>query len=201
MKTLYCILLTSILLSCSSTAEEIKKDTVIIKPEAIKFDKKGLDFTGLANKNIDSAFYYFDKAIEIDPNYSNPHSNKANLYIELGNEQNALSELKIVTELNPDLAEAWIQYGMALDYYGQKDESKLAYGRGIKIFNERIETCSDEKERNNNVLNRGFALFLMGDPSYKKDFEELKENEDYQMFIHEVSKTSKEEMLNDLMTR
>lgn len=198
---MFSLLLSSIILSCSSNCEEIKKDNIVIKPEALEFNKKGLEFTGLANENMDSAFYYFNKAIEIDPNYSIPHSNKANLYIELGDEQNALSELKIVTELNPNLAEAWIQYGMALDYYGQKDESKLAYGRGVKIFNEKIETCSDEKERNNNVLNRGIALFLMGDPSYKKDFKELKDNEDYQMFINEVSKTSKEEMLNDLMKR
>lgn len=195
------LLLSSIVLSCSSKGEEITKDTIVINPEAIKLNKKGVDFTGLENENRDSAFYYFDKAIEVDPNYSSPHSNKANLYIEIGDEHNALSELKIVTELDPDLAEAWIQYGTALDYYGQSDESKIAYKCGVNLFNERIKTCSDEKERNYNVLNRGIALFLMGDPSYKKDFEELKNKEDFQMIIKEVSKTSKKELLNDLMKR
>ena len=200
MKNIVNILLVCILIGCKPSTGEIKTNNTI-EAEAIKHNNKGLEFVSVLNENVDSAFYYFDRAIEIDSNYASPHSNKANLFITLGDKKNALKELKIVTELNPEIGESWVLYGIALDYYGHKKESKLAYQQGVKLLSEKIENTTNDQERDNNLLNRGCALFLLGDPKYNNDFEELKDKESFKMHIDELTRLSKEDFLEKLMKR
>jgi len=76
-------------------------------------------------KNFEEAHKYFDKAIAFNSSYAKAYLGKMLIYKALGDEDNMLSMLKKIKEINPDGKSAQNAESMVQTYYLKKAKSKV----------------------------------------------------------------------------
>lgn len=86
----------------------------------------GCDY--LNKNNFNTAIEYFNKAIEINPNYKYGYFNRANAYLRLKEYQNAINDYNKVIELDPTCYEALFNRGLI--YYDLR-----LYNKAINDYN------------------------------------------------------------------
>lgn len=189
MKYFYLLLIALCLISCSG---EPKSE---YNPRAIELNEKALNLS--LNCKYDSALLLYDKAIEIDERYHVPHSNKVQIYLHQKEYDKALYESEIVIKKKPDLAEAWFFAGLLNEQQANRKKAMSYYRKSIAIYTARINNPEKKKYINANKLNRALAKKFVNDQSYVKDFEELRDYENYSMLIDQFKDKSKAEIIKE----
>lgn len=129
------------------------------KKEAIKLNNKGTQFY-LKNEK-DSALFYFTLAAEKNPQYQIALQNKVNALISLQQYEPAILAIDNLIKLHP-YAEAFTIKGMLLDKTNKSNEALTAYQEGIKKFEERLSS-STEENKNALMIDLAQLHFLKGD--------------------------------------
>lgn len=79
--------------------------------------------TALMTKgDYDGAIQCFDKAIKVEPEFSEAYCHRGLSYYEKGNQDRALADFDKAIELNPEFVEAY--YNRAVVYYDKKEYDK-----------------------------------------------------------------------------
>jgi len=102
--------------------------------------------------DIDQAIYYFNKAIQIDPNFAQAYYNRGTFYDNQGNSSQAISDFTKAIEINPRSANVYYNRGVL--YYKQGNSSQA-----ISDFTKAIEI---NPRSANAYYNRGIAYSERG---------------------------------------
>jgi tetratricopeptide (TPR) repeat protein len=112
----------------SFTAEKVveKKSS-----EQLEWFKKGYEAS--INKKYDEAINYYNKAITLDPDYVDAHSNLGLIYIMKKMFDEAILELKRAIVLDPNHAGAHYNLGLAYDTQGENKKAIMEYEKTVEI--------------------------------------------------------------------
>jgi tetratricopeptide (TPR) repeat protein len=86
----------------------------------------------MQKNEFDNALNFLNKALEIDPNFSEGWFNTGNIYKQINEFDKAVDSYVKATELNPDFTKAWFFMGCA--YFDKKD-----YHRAIEHIEKAIK--------------------------------------------------------------
>jgi tetratricopeptide (TPR) repeat protein len=92
-----------------------------------------LGLVALARRRDQEAFAHFDQAARLDPQLTVARRNKAIVYLDCGDYQRAVDELKQVTKADAADGEAWIALGVAERGRGKLDEAQRAYDQALEL--------------------------------------------------------------------
>jgi tetratricopeptide (TPR) repeat protein len=95
-----------------------------------------IHFLGLTEFQLghnDAALELMNRAMQIEPNRADFHSNYGLLLATIGRVDDAVKSYRRALELNPDYAEAANNLGIALSALGNKEEAIEEYRRAIKL--------------------------------------------------------------------
>lgn len=126
--------------------------------EAKSYYDRGVTYATAGNFN--QAIGYFNKAIELKPDYADAWGGRGMSYSSKGDFDQALSDFNKVIEINPESAKAYYWIGVI---YGRKGDSD----RAISAFNKAIERDSKHAEP---YVNRSLAYF------YKREYDKAWED-------------------------
>jgi tetratricopeptide (TPR) repeat protein len=138
---------------------EKKKGTApieVIKAEDIQISTKELSLKELIfkgneyfyKKEYNNAVQYYDKAIEIDPNYDKAWYNKGLALSYLGKHNEAIKCYNKALEIHVNEADAWNNKGCALYKLGKPKEAIACYNKALEI------------EPNNSLYNKNRNIVL-----------------------------------------
>tara|TARA_B100000427_G_scaffold328481_1_gene341683 strand:+ start:58 stop:2016 length:1959 start_codon:yes stop_codon:yes gene_type:complete len=102
---------------------------------------------------LEEAVSFFEKAIELQPDYGDSYSNIAHSLGELGRLEEALGHCNKAIELKPELAGAYNNRGFILRKLGRSRDAVLSYDRAIELAPGFVDAYS----------NRGNSLADLGD--------------------------------------
>jgi len=102
---------------------------------------------------LEEAVSFFEKAIELQPDYGDSYSNIAHSLGELGRLEEALGHCNKAIELKPELAGAYNNRGFILRKLGRSRDAVLSYDRAIELAPGFVDAYS----------NRGNSLVDLGD--------------------------------------
>lgn len=115
--------------SISSNSEKVKHIKALMT-EGSEYIEIGCDY--LNKNNFNTAIEYFNRAIEINPNYKYGYFNRATAYAKLEDYQNAINDYNKVIDLDVNWADAYRFRG--LTYYNMN-----LYNEAISDFNTLIK--------------------------------------------------------------
>lgn len=81
-----------------------------------------------------NAVIYFDKALDIDPNYAELWKNKGNALSSQGRYEDALNCYEKALEINCNHGMAWKNKGIALQELGRFEEALECYNRALELY-------------------------------------------------------------------
>ena len=84
-------------------------------------------------KEYDNAILYFQKAIELDPKYSEAYYNLGTTYTNKGNLDKAIQCYKKAIELNPQISIVYNNMGVAYEEKGDNEKAIKCYEKAIEI--------------------------------------------------------------------
>jgi len=88
----------------------------------------------LFNKGqVDEAMAQYQKAVDINPNFSEAHDNLGNALFEKGQVDEAIAQHQIALKIKPGNAQAYDNLGSALVQKGQVDEAIAQYLKALEI--------------------------------------------------------------------
>ena len=94
----------------------------------------------------------YDRAIEINPDFSEAWYNRGIALTELGRYTDAVTSYDKAVEINPDFPEAWYNRGIALTELGRYTDAVTSYDKAVEINPDFPEAW----------YNRGIALAELG---------------------------------------
>jgi protein O-mannosyl-transferase len=83
-------------------------------------------------KDLDSAMYFYNKALEVAPFIATIHNNVGTLYFERKMYNEAIAAFAKATQLDPSYSEAWCNLGSAYGTLGQFDAAIQNFQESIK---------------------------------------------------------------------
>jgi tetratricopeptide (TPR) repeat protein len=83
---------------------------------------------------IDEAFYYFDKGIEVEPDYATVYHNKGWLLNNIGRHSEAVTYFKKALELEPARAVTYDNLADALVNLGDYQSARAAYRKVLELL-------------------------------------------------------------------
>ena len=101
---------------------------------------------------FEEAVQAFDRAIQLNPDNAEAHSNRGVALQRQGRLEEAVQSIDRAIQLNPDYAEAYSNRGVALQELGQLNEAVVCYERAIQL----------KPDYANTHCNRGAALKELG---------------------------------------
>lgn len=99
--------------------------------EAKEILEKGITLMSL--RRYDEAIEYFNKAIDLRPNYAEAYNLKANAYIQNGRFNEAIELLDTAIKLKPNYRDAYLNKGTALFSLKRIEESISQYIKAIEL--------------------------------------------------------------------
>lgn len=107
------------------------------------FNKMGEDY--LKVKNYEASKKEFNKAIEIDENYPEPHKNLGIIYFHEKDWFMCRKELEKSIEINPDYMEAYIYLGKLFKIRNMRDKAENAFYRAWDLANKKSDVKAREE--------------------------------------------------------
>lgn len=107
--------------------------------EAVRFNNIAISY---AKQNIDSAIYYFDKAIQMDSNYLLAYQNKANVLIAAKQYNEALQEVNILSSKVAN-SETYKMKGLLYALTNDSIKAKENYIQAIEHIDEEVKRVND----------------------------------------------------------
>ncbi len=131
----------------SAQREKLKSELMVVKGEvrsgkidahqkdikeltAVQWFEKGYEYQGTGNYN--AAIDAYNKAITLNPQFTNAYKNRGSAYNATGDYYRAIKEFDRAIELDPDSAETYYNRGTACDNLGN-------YPQAVRDFNKAIE--------------------------------------------------------------
>ena len=99
--------------------------------------KKGVSYQ--EKGQWDKAIAEYNKAIELNPEYSKAYNNRGLAYADKGQYDQAISDYTKAIELSPKLAEAYYNRGIAYRHKGHYDQAISDYTKAIELNPEYAE--------------------------------------------------------------
>jgi tetratricopeptide (TPR) repeat protein len=166
-------LLAGILSSCAHDCSNYTESEVEFDEQVLINHNMGM--VHIWKGNNDSALYYFDQGISLDPTAHVLYSSRARVYLDLDENDKAIDDMTYVTVLCPFLPEGYFHLGMLFDYLDQDDQAKNSYEEAIALYTDRIE-CSEELSKiNGGKMDRALIYMFNGDEDKSiAEFEALK---------------------------
>lgn len=84
-------------------------------------------------KNYEEALKDYDKAIELDPQFSKAYNNRGKAHFALGNYQQAIIDMKRSVEIDPLYARAYYNLSLAYSKLGHADEASANYKKAESL--------------------------------------------------------------------
>jgi tetratricopeptide (TPR) repeat protein len=81
----------------------------------------------------EQAIAEFDKAIELDPNYTAAYANRGNVYSQIGQHDKAIADCNKAIELDPDDAEVYGNRAAVYSHMGEHDKAIADYNKAIEL--------------------------------------------------------------------
>ncbi|WP_373524324.1 tetratricopeptide repeat protein [Aquiflexum sp.] len=155
-----------LLLFGSCTPDTTNKEDNVQK--AIEFYNKGR-LSAQFGKN-DSAMIYFDKAIELDQSFYDPHSGKRSIYLRRKEYENALKESESIiakSDLNSVSVFEWIFTGVLHEWHGDTISAFRYYRESLDFYEEQKENSDEgmDVQRKNSA----FLYMLLGKEDIAKE--------------------------------
>ena len=115
----------------NDSSQHIQKPAQTYADDAVAWRNKGVALIDLDRD--EEATKYFDKALEIDPNYLSAWMDKAGALTKLGRFEEVIECCSKALEINSDYAPAWNNKGVALYKLARFEEAITCYDKAIKI--------------------------------------------------------------------
>jgi len=110
--------------------------------------------------SLDSALNLFDQAIEAEPNFYQPNSNKASIFILKRQYEKALIESELTNKKNPENAEGWSTTGMLSDRLNDTVKAIQSYQKCIEILDKNLSEQKD-KEKISQIKLRKVLIYIL----------------------------------------
>lgn len=120
----------------------------------------------------DKAIEDFNKAIEINPDYSIAYNDRGNAFMAKGNTEQAISDYNKALEINPNFANPYYNLGL---FYGDKGD----YDKAISNYNKALEIDTKHYAA---YINRAIAYYFKKE--YDKSWEDVHKVEESGVKIH-----------------
>lgn len=187
-KNLIFFILAILTLAC----ENDRKKGVEIKEEAEQVNNEGL--IKMQAGNYDEALNLFNKAIDIDSNYEEPHVNKVEIFLNNSEYDKAIKEIDLITTKAPEVAENWVLAGIFEEKKGNQEKAFEHYRTSIEKFEKRIEAekktnAETEPENFDSLVGIVFSYILL------EDFEQV----DAYITLLEEEEDADEQMISFLL--
>ncbi len=85
----------------------------------------------------EQALSFFDKALEIDPNYAPAWNNKGLALYKLGKNEEAIEEYQKALEIDKDYPEAHINLAVLLSVTNRNEEAEKEFKEALRLFEEK----------------------------------------------------------------
>ena len=99
--------------------DELKKSAQIYPQFSEPWAQLGVAYA--KKKDLDSAMYFYNKALDVAPFIATIHNNVGTVYFETGRYDEALAAFGKATQLDPNYSEAWCNLGSAYGTLGKLD--------------------------------------------------------------------------------
>ncbi len=87
----------------------------------------------LKEGKVDEAISYFQKAVQINPGYTDGHLHLGNALLQKGRVDEAITQIEQALQIKPDYEKAHNSLGMALSKKGRVDEAIAHYEQALRI--------------------------------------------------------------------
>jgi len=104
-----------------------------------------------------NAVVYFDKALDIDPNYAELWKNKGNALSAQSRYDEALNCYEKALDINPNHSMAWKNKGIALQELGRFEEALECYNRTLELY-PHSDVAQKNKEYVMELLGNGTSI-------------------------------------------
>lgn len=129
--------------------------------EAIKFYEEGRH--NQLQRNYGEAHRFFSKAIELNPNYYEAHTQRAIINVGLRKFQDALSDIENALELNPKHSHAHFYKALIYKFLNRSTEEVIsALEAAIKLNENYMNILKEDSKPTDNFY------YLRNDPRFKK---------------------------------
>jgi len=180
MKSNYIFILFLLLASACDSEKISKEESNSVNPRAVELSHSAMerfqDFNLGTINNSDSlevSLTELEKAIELEPNQIRFYSNKVNVLLTIGREDEAIEVLRKSITINPDFAEGLSFLGFIYSKRGENETAQEWFQKASKAYNQRIE-----KDRFvvNSKVSKAFLLHFTEDKDAAKEaFEKVKQ--------------------------
>ncbi|MBI4232366.1 tetratricopeptide repeat protein [Candidatus Peregrinibacteria bacterium] len=126
------------------------------KIEAERTDRQGLNKTKY--KDYKGAMAYFDRSIELNPNYASAYNNRGDVKHKLGDNKGAVADYDKALQLDPNFVEAYISRGFAKFMLGNYEGAIGDYDKAISINPNDAETYRIRSEAKYKLGDYGGAI-------------------------------------------
>lgn len=109
---------------------ELKKSAEIYPQFSEPWAQLGVAY--YKKKNLDSAMYFYNKALDVAPYIATTHNNVGTVYFERGKYNEAMAAFAKATQLDPNYSEAWCNLGSVYGTLGQLDPAIQNFLEAIK---------------------------------------------------------------------
>jgi len=116
------IILIMVLILVTATADNLTAED---------YYNQGIDYAKL--QQYTDAVASYDKAIQINPDYSNAWYNRGNALLNLGKYDDAVASYDKVVKIDPQYSDAWVNRGVTLGKLGRYDDAIASYDKAIQI--------------------------------------------------------------------
>ncbi|MFZ0514902.1 MAG: tetratricopeptide repeat protein, partial [Candidatus Nitrosopolaris sp.] len=128
-------------------AIEKSSSVIAINPKSIQaaqaYNIKGLALFNL--RQYQEALIYYEKTLELRPNYIEAINNKGVVYAAIGDYNKAIGCFNQSTDLNPSDASIWNYKGLAYDRLGKYEDAISSYDRAIILRHNYIEALNNRE--------------------------------------------------------
>ncbi len=99
-------------------------------------------------KDLQGALQDYGRALDLDPNNFESYDYRADLWVELGNDERALADYEQATRIDPKYAAAHYSRGTILERRGDIAAARAAYEQTLSVPNrDRIATWAQDNAR------------------------------------------------------
>lgn len=116
-----------------TNAEKSFKKSLSKQKSSDVYNLLGIVNTKISKNNL--ALYYFNKSVEVSPNYPSPYFNAGLIYFNMGLYESAIRKFNKYIEIAIDVSHAYNRIGLCYELMKNHQEALIAYKKAIDYAN------------------------------------------------------------------